>query len=105
MKRVSRLMVLVIIAAAAFMLAVPGIASAHSGGNDFVCPVIVSQAVGAHNPNAVPIGGGHYTVAPAGAQHLSVPDHATNMDGTGTPPGDHAMPGDPDYSAIWNGDA
>jgi hypothetical protein len=30
-------------------------AFAHEGGNDFVCPVFNSDAVGAHNPNAVPL--------------------------------------------------
>jgi len=71
-------------------------------GNDFVCPVL-NPTVGAHNPNAAPISGGFYTVAPAGAGHLSVPDQATNMDGAGSPSGSHAAPGDSDYSAIWNG--
>lgn len=69
---------------------------------DFVCPVFKSAAVGMHNPNAVPIGLGHYTIIPGKSDHLNVPDHATNMDGAGSPPGPHAMPGDPDYSAIWN---
>lgn len=68
---------------------------------DFVCPVLKPQ-VGAHNPNAVAIGGGDYTVIPGKADHLNVPDHATNMDGAGTPPGTHARPGDRDYTAIWN---
>ncbi len=68
---------------------------------DFVCPVL-NSTVGAHNPNATPIAGGDYTVAPAGAAHLNVPDHATNMDGAGSPGGTHARPGDKGYTAIWN---
>jgi hypothetical protein len=95
------------IAGALFIGATSG-ADAHEGGNDFVCPVFKSAAVGLHNPNALPIAGGHSTLLPGKnndkANHLSVPDHATNADGTGTPPGAHAAPGDPGYSAIWNGD-
>lgn len=105
MKGLTKLMIVTTVAVAILLVAAPGVALAHTGGNDFVCPVLVQQAVGDHNPNAVPIGGGHYTVAPAGAQHLSVPDQATNMGGTGTPPGTHAMPGDTNYTAIWNGSA
>ena len=63
----------------------------------FVCPVL-SAVVGAHNPNAVAIGGGHFSViGPA----VRVPIHATNRNGDGTPPGPHAAPGDRDYTAIW----
>lgn len=69
---------------------------------DFVCPVFKSASVGQHNPNAVAIGGGDYTIIPGKADHLNVPDHATNMDGAGSPPGPHARPGDRNYSAIWN---
>lgn len=69
---------------------------------DFVCPVFNSSAVGVHNPQAVPIGGGDYSIVPSGADHLSVPDHATNMDGAGSPGGSHARPGETNYSAIWN---
>ena len=84
------------------LTAVP--AFAHEGGTDFVCPVFNSNAaVGEHNPNAIMISGGDYTIIPSGAQHLSVPDQATNMDGSGTPMGTHASTGDTNYSAIWNG--
>lgn len=72
-------------------------------GEDFVCPVFNSDAVGAHNPNAVPIGGGDYTILPGNSDHLNVPDGATNGDGAGSPEGDHARPGDRDYTAVWNG--
>jgi len=74
-------------------------------GNDFVCPVITSEGMGEHNPNAVPIGEGHWTVGPSTtADHLNVPDQATNGGGTGSPGGPHSEPGDTDYTAIWNGD-
>ena len=52
---------------------------------DFVCPVFNADAVGAHNPNAVKIGGGDYTIIPNGAPHLEVPDHPTNCDCDGNP--------------------
>jgi len=64
----------------------------------FVCPVITSDAAGTHNPNAVQIGEGHYSVI---GPEVSVPTHATNGDGAGTPPGPHSQPEDPDYTAIW----
>jgi len=68
----------------------------------FVCPVITPTAVGEHNPNAVPIGEGHWTIGPSTtANDLMVPIHATNGDGQGTPPGPHSQPGDIDYTAIW----
>lgn len=111
MRGLRTLMVLPAVVGALFVsAALP--AFAHEGGNDFVCPVFKSAAVGAHNPNAVPIFGGDYTILPgfrAGlgeqrADHLDVPDKATNMNGNGSPGGAHAAPGDPDYSAIWNGD-
>jgi hypothetical protein len=72
----------------------------------FVCPVILSQAVGDNNPQASELGtSGTYTVVPATANNadLYVPAGATNADGTGIP-GDletQAAPGDPNYTAIW----
>ena len=70
----------------------------------FVCPVITSDAVGEHNPQAGPLGAtGDYTVVPetANSGNLVVPVTATNGDEAGTPGGDHAVPGDTDYTAIW----
>jgi hypothetical protein len=63
----------------------------------FVCPVITTDAV-LNSPNGAAIGEGHYTI---GGPDVSVPQHATNGNGTGTPPGPHAQPGDTDYTAIW----
>ncbi len=63
----------------------------------FVCPVL-SAVVGEHNPNAVAIGEGHYSII---GPNVSVPVHATNDNGAGTPPGPHAAPGDKNYTAIW----
>jgi hypothetical protein len=74
----------------------------------FVCPVLGGKAGEngkASEPHGnspggpiVEIGGGDYTVA---GPDVEVPVHATNDEGAGTPGGDHASPGDPDYTAIW----
>jgi len=83
------------------LLVLPALASAApvEKTDGFVCPVFNDQsAVGEHNPQAVEIGGGDYTVA---GPDVSVPSHATNQDGEGTPGGEHASPGDTDYTAIW----
>ena len=63
----------------------------------FVCPVIKTENV-MHSPKAQAIGGGHYTII---GPNVHIPIHATNGDGTGTPPGPHSAPGDTDYTAIW----
>jgi hypothetical protein len=63
----------------------------------FVCPVITTDAV-LNSPNGAAIGEGHYTIA---GPDVSIPLHATNGDGAGTPPGPHSQPGDTDYTAIW----
>ena len=63
----------------------------------FVCPVITTAAV-LHSPKAMAIGEGHYTII---GPDVSVPLHATNGNGAGTPGGPHSQPGDTDYTAIW----
>ncbi|HEY4516697.1 MAG TPA: hypothetical protein VJG64_02020 [Candidatus Paceibacterota bacterium] len=64
----------------------------------FVCPVITTDAV-LNSPKGGALGDtGDYTI---GGPDVNVPVHATNGDGTGVPAGDHASPGDTDYSAIW----
>jgi hypothetical protein len=75
----------------------PGVAAAHA---DFVCPVLKVPAQAAENsPKIGPLPtAGEYTI---GGPTLSVPDRATNRDGTGSP-ADHASPGDPGYTPIWN---
>jgi hypothetical protein len=65
----------------------------------FVCPVITTSAV-LNSPNGMAIGEGHYTII---GPNVTVPIGATNGNGTGTPPGPHAAPGDANYSAIWAG--
>jgi len=81
-------------------------AVAEDGGkpvttDGFVCPVLGGQAGEHGNTEATPIVGianGDYTV---GGPDVTVPVHATNDDGAGSPGGDHASPGDPSYTAIW----
>lgn len=68
-------------------------------GGAFVCPVIFTDAV-LNSPNGAAIGEGHYTIIGPTLPD-SVPMHATNGDGSGTPAGPHAAPGDSDYTAIW----
>ena len=63
----------------------------------FVCPVISTDAV-LNSPKGAAIAGGDYTI---GGPNVSVPVHATNGDGTGSPGGAHRAPGDTDYTAIW----
>jgi hypothetical protein len=75
----------------------PGAAVAHA---DFVCPVLTVPAHAAENsPKLGPLPTeGEYTIS---GPTLSVPDQATNRDGSGSP-ADHASPGDPGYTPIWN---
>jgi len=68
----------------------------------FVCPVLNSN-VGEHNPNTIVIAGGDYSLIPSGSPHtISIPTHATNADGAGSPAGSHSSPTDTDYTAIWS---
>jgi hypothetical protein len=83
----------------AVLLAGPGAATARA---DFVCPVLTIPAHAAENsPKIGPLPtAGEYTISGPTLAN-GVPDHATNRDGTGSP-ADHASPGDPGYSPIWN---
>ncbi|MBI2045205.1 hypothetical protein HYT23_04055 [Candidatus Pacearchaeota archaeon] len=74
-------------------------ASAPEKTDAFICPVFNSGAVGMHNPNAVPIADGDYTIL---GPYVVVPVHATNGNGAGNPGGIHSGPGDTDYTPIWN---
>ena len=85
---------LAIMLSAAFVIAMP-----VEKTDGFVCPVFNDNSkVGEHNPNAVEIGNGDYTII---GPEVSVPLHATNGDGAGTPGGSHSSPGDTDYTAVW----
>ena len=110
-----RKLVTIVVVSLAVLLGTAVPAFAYEGGNDFVCPMFKSDAVGQHNPNAHPIGSGDYTVIPGvngngqnadtqRANHLDVPDQATNDNSVRSPGGSYLVPGDPGYTAIWNGD-
>ncbi len=64
----------------------------------FVCPVIKTDNV-LHSPKSGTLGGGEYYTI--GGPNVSVPVHATNDNGKGSPGGPFAMPGDVTYTAIW----
>ena len=77
----------------------PGAAAAQA---DFVCPVLTVPAHAADNsPKLGPLPtAGEYTISGPTLQN-GVPDQATNLDGSGSP-ADHASPGEPGYTPIWN---
>ena len=74
-----------------------GFAAPVEKTDGFVCPVIKTDAV-LNSPKGMSIGEGHYTII---GPNVSVPVHATNGNGAGTPPGPHSEPGDTDYTAVW----
>jgi ABC-type phosphate transport system substrate-binding protein len=96
--------------ALAVLAAGPAMAAPPERASDpFVCPVLTlpSQAVESSG-RFDSIGNGEYTFAPGAAGSAetfngNVPNHATNADGSGSPAGEHASPGDTGYSAIWSG--
>jgi hypothetical protein len=63
----------------------------------FVCPVINTDAV-LNAKNGIMINGAYSVKGP----DVSVPVHATNDNGAGSPGGSFASPGDTTYTAIWN---
>lgn len=65
-------------------------------GGAFVCPVISTDAV-LNATNGAEINGAYTIAGPT----ISVPVHATNGDGAGSPGGSFSSPGDTDYTAIW----
>ena len=89
----------------AAVFAGPGAGAAWA---DFVCPVLkVPQQARDNSGRFMTLPSGEATILPgkagdAAASPVKPPDHATNADGTGSPGGAHASPGDPDYSPIWN---
>lgn len=67
-------------------------------GGSFVCPVISTDGV-LNSPKGAQLPSGEYTIG--GPEVGPVPMRATNAGGAGTPGGDHASPGDTNYTAIW----
>lgn len=66
-------------------------------GGAFVCPVISTDGV-LNSPKSMVINGANTIIGPT----VSVPVHATNDNGAGSPGGTFASPGDTSYTAIWN---
>lgn len=66
-------------------------------GGAFVCPVISTDAV-LNAKAGIQINGAYSILGPT----VSVPVHATNDNGAGSPGGSFASPGDTSYTAIWN---
>jgi hypothetical protein len=80
------------------------------GSDDpFVCPVLTVSEQAQGSGQFGDLGGGQSTILPGNAGSAetfngSVPTHATNGDGAGSPaPGDFDSPGDTTYSAVWSG--
>ena len=103
-KRIGLIAIPAVVVVALFVVVTPASA-------DFVCPVLpVSENALEHsNANFITISGGDTSILPGLAGNpdespVDVPDHATNDNGTGSPAGSHAVPGDSDYGAIWNTD-
>jgi hypothetical protein len=101
------------VAAATFGLVSAGSALAgppERATNPFVCPVLtISDQAAIHADGHFNyLGDGQYTFGPGKAGdpatfNGNVPNHATNLDGAGSPPGTHSAPGDTNYTAIWSG--
>lgn len=78
-------------------------------GDPFVCPVLtISEQAAAHAGRFDALGNGEYTFGPGAAGSAetfngNVPNLATNAEGSGSPAGSHAAPGDSGYTAIWSG--
>lgn len=78
----------------------------------FVCPVLNLPDAAIMNSNSgfFGIADGDYSILPGKAGlhgsaddlFITVPVHATNNNGAGSPGGPHASPGDPEYTALWN---
>jgi hypothetical protein len=85
------------------MLIAPVLAEPPDKTDGFVCPVLGGKG----GQNAIDKGKGKFIEIADGdlsvvGPEVHVPVHATNQDGDGSPGGDHASPGDEDYTAIWS---
>ncbi|MBR9700044.1 hypothetical protein GOV09_06300 [Candidatus Woesearchaeota archaeon] len=82
-------------------LMISAFAAAVEKTDGFVCPVFNKDSeAGEKNPNAVQIADNDFTII---GPEVSVPVHATNGNGAGSPAGEHSSPQDSDYTAIWSG--
>jgi hypothetical protein len=93
----KKLLILSLVLASTLLVAGAAKAAAPDRVDGFVCPVISTDNV-LHSPKGGAISEGFYTI---GGPDVSVPEHATNENGAGSPGGEHSDPGDTDYTAIW----
>ncbi len=100
MKLLTRSMLLAGLLAA--LMATAAFAAEPEPTAGFVCPVLGGQAGGDHgNSNPDPIVNIPSGAASVIGPNVTVPVHATNDEGEGSPAGPHTSPGDEDYTAIW----
>lgn len=101
MKKLLRIMLLTGLLSAVSVTTV--FASEPERTDGFVCPVLGGEAGGENGQSSPDV---FITIADGDTSILgpdvSVPVHATNDNGAGSPGGDHASPGDPGYTAIWD---
>jgi hypothetical protein len=99
MKKSLRVMILVGLLSA---FSVTAAFAAPDTTDGFICPVLGGEAGenGQAEVFANP-GGNFFTIL---GPEVTVPLHATNDNGAGSPGGSHASPGDSSYTAIWSGD-
>lgn len=94
--------VLLVVLVLSMLTATAAFADTPLTTDGFICPVAGGRAgeQGQHNGLTFieSTGGDFYTVL---GPDVHVPVHATNANGAGTPPGDHASPGNTNYTAIW----
>lgn len=64
----------------------------------FVCPVITTANVLHSDKGGTLVAGSFYTI---GGPNVTVPKHATNDEGDGSPSASFAYPGQTTYTAIW----
>ena len=75
------------------------LADAPTKTDGFVCPVLGGKA-GMHGKHKGIVYTGRFYTVPG--PNVSVPIHATNgNNGTNSPGGNYASPGEDDYTAIW----
>ncbi len=100
MKKLMRTLVLT--GCLSVVMVTSAFAAAPDQVDGFICPVLGGQAGGGQGNSSpdvfVTIAGGDTTII---GPDVSVPVQATNDNGAGSPGGDHASPGDADYTAIW----
>lgn len=92
------------------LFAIDSVAAKPEKVDVFVCPVLnlPDAAIANSNSGFFMINDSDYSILPGkaglhgpGDLFMSVPVHATNNNGYGSPGGAHASPGEPNYSPLW----